>query len=219
VDHRRGGNFMDRRGGRVVTRPLVIAGVALSLVFALLVSSLRLQAQNESVGDYFGDCTLPCWQQVQPGVTARAEALASLKPRGWMFDTECNAAVYDTCYTFAEAGPSGVAYLYIDADQVVQIALLDSGMTLGEILLTFGAPDYATIPPNRGRAITFFTSLWFGRAGISARMSVPCPAGYPDVLRTRVSTILVWAPGTRMRGDVLGTLTDLRQTLRQICDG
>lgn len=200
-----------------MTRPLVVCGVVLTLAFALLVGALRLRAQNEAVDALFGGCAFPCWQEIQPGVTGRSDALDFLKPRGWMFNAECNAAVYDTCYVFVENEPSRVVYLFIEQERVTQIALLDSGLTVGDLWLAFGTPDYAALPPNRPTVATFFTSLWFGSAGLSARLSIPCPAGYADLLRSRASTILVWQPGTAMAGSVLGTMTDLRQMLRQVC--
>ncbi|MFN8450944.1 MAG: hypothetical protein U0521_20785 [Anaerolineae bacterium] len=202
-----------------MTRALAGAGITLSLAFALAVAGLRLLPLDETVSAFFGDCAARCWQDVQPGVTARTDALAGLKVRGWRFDNECNAAVYNRCYTFIDTDRHHIAYLYIEQERVVQIALVNSGMTLGDVWLTFGAPDYAAIPVNPGSATTFFTSLWFGSAGISTRMGVPCPAKFPDVLRSRINTILVWEPGTAMRGTVIGTMTDLRQTLRRICSG
>lgn len=198
-------------------RLVVIAGIALTLVFALLVGGMRLQAQNEAVGEFFGECPHPCWQTVQPGDTARADALADLRERGWVFDAACNAAVYDVCYALIERESNRISYVYVDEEQVVQIALLDSRLTLAELMLAFGAPDYAAIPPNRGPAVALFTSLWFGGSGVSARLRVPCPANYADMLRTPASALLVWAPGTAMGGSSLGTMADLRRVLRQVC--
>ena len=198
-------------------RPVAITGIGLSLAFALLVGSLRLQAQDETVVTFFGECAFPCWQSVQPGTTARTDALADLRRRGWVFDTQCNSAVYDACYAFIESESSRISYLYVEEEQVIQLALLDSRLTLGEIMLAFGSPDYAAVPPNRGPAVALFTSLWFGGVRVSARLRVPCPADYDDMLRTPVSVLLVWAPGTAMRAETMGTLADLRQVLRQAC--
>lgn len=200
-----------------MTRPLLIAGAGLSLAFALLVGGLRLQAGDGMANAFFGDCVAPCWQQLQPGVASRADALALLKPRGWSFDAECNSAVYDVCYIFADEQSERTANVFIAGDQVKQIALLDSGIALGDIWLMYGPPDYAAIPPARASTVTFFTALWFGNAGISARLSIPCPARYPDVLRAPIRTILVWERGTAMRGDTIGSVGDLRQMLRRIC--
>lgn len=200
-----------------MTRLLAIAGIGLSLVFALLVVGLRWQAQDEAVEALFGHCSLPCWQAVQPGTTARGDALTKLRERGWAYYAECNAAVYDVCYIFVEGDPSQSAYVYVEQEQVVQIALLFPHLTLGEILLAFGVPDYAAIPPNTAPAAAFFTAFWFGGARVSARMSAPCPAQYAELLRTPVNTMLVWAPGTAMRVDTLGTMTDVRDTLRAVC--
>ncbi|MEP7293080.1 MAG: hypothetical protein ABI835_14960 [Chloroflexota bacterium] len=164
----------------------------------------------------------PGWQGVEPGVTARGEALALLDAAGWTLDDECNAAVYERCYAFRHDGvrasePDAVAFVYVAREQVAQIALLRFGLSLGDLWLTFGAPDYVAIPPERIRAASFDTALWFGSTGISTRIGFPCPADFRDMLRRPVSTILVWARGTAMRETDAGTIAELRRALREGC--
>lgn len=197
----------------------LVAGAALPLVglFALVLCGLRLLPPSGRVQAAFGSCELPCWQNVQPGETLLRDALSALRGVGWSLDSECNAAVYERCFTYVRGEPPQIAFVYVTAERVRQIALLRSGLTLGEVWLHFGAPDYALIPPYRGQVAAFEIALWFGGSGISGRMGFACPTDFRDLLAERVDTLMVWERGTAMYGTTIGTLGDVRDALRRGC--
>ena len=197
----------------------LVAGAALPLVgvFALVLVGMHLLAPSERVQAAFGDCVMPCWQGVQPGVTVLRDALAVLSDAGWRLDSECNAAVYDRCFAYVHSDPGQVAFVYVTAERVRQIALLRFGLTLGEVWLHFGAPDYALIPPYRGQVSAFEIALWFGGSGVSGRMGFSCPMSFGSLLAERVDTVLIWERGTAMSGTTIGTLDEVRDALRLGC--
>ena len=197
-------------------RPLLITSLLLTTFFTLTLGGLHLQTHNDAQG-YFGDCTMPCWQGVQPGVTTHADSLRELNARGWILRGQCNAAVYELCDLMMRDDSDLVAYVYVDNNQVKQIALFRSGMTLGDVWLALGSPEYAAISPTTYRAISLNTALWFSPSEVSTRMNFPCPAGFAEMLRIPVNTILVWANGTSMQGTVFGSVGELRLAMHQVC--
>lgn len=200
-----------------MTRFVVISALPLATLFALLLGGLHLLTPSRVVRAALGECAFPCWQGVEPGVTARREAQTLLEAVGWVLEDECNAAVYERCYAFRNSEPDAVAFVYVAQERVTQIALLRFGLTLGDVWLTFGTPDYAAIPPVGMRAASFNTALWFGDHGISTRIGFPCPTNFPEMLRRPVNTILVWAQGTAMREVAVGSMVELRRALREGC--
>jgi len=199
-------------------RPFLITSLLLTLLFAGALATLHVQPPPSSdTQGYLGGCAMPCWQGVQPGVTARSDALRELKARGWALRGQCNAAVYDLCDLFMREGSDLVAYIYVGADQVKQIALFRSGMTLGDVWLALGSPQYAAISPTSYRAAFLNMALWFSPSEISTRTTYPCPSGFAEMLRFPVSTILVWANGTAMQGTIFGSVGDLRQAMQRVC--
>ncbi len=194
---------------------LIASAVMLTTAFVLLLAGLRVQPVDALHG-YFGDCAMPCWQTVQPGVTTRTDALARLKARGWQLRAECNPAVYDTCYDFSRGG-GAVAFIYVAGEQVKQIALLRAGLSLGDVWLAFGASDTTAISPRTYRPAFLNMAVWFGSDGVSTRMRFPCPVSFAGLLLLRVDTLLVWSPDTAMSGDVYSNTGDLRQAIHAVC--
>jgi hypothetical protein len=199
-------------------RPFMIISLVFTLLFSGALAGLRLQPQpsNDAQG-YLGGCSMPCWQGVQPGVSSRYDALNELRARGWVLRGECNPAIYDVCDLVMRDDANLVAYIYISAEQVQQIALFRAGLTLGDVWLALGSPEYAAISPHTYRAASLNTALWFSPSQVSTLMNFPCPAGFAEMLRFPVSTILVWARSTAMTGIVFGSIGDLRQAIQQVC--
>ena len=104
------------------------------------------------------------------------------------------------------------------AGQIKQIALFRSGLRVGDVWLALGSPEYTAISPTTYRAMTLNTALWFSPSEVSTRTTFPCPAGFAEMLRIPISTILIWANGTSMQGAVIyGSVGELRQALHQVC--
>jgi hypothetical protein len=199
-------------------RLFLITSLLLTTLFTAALAGLHAQPPPpDDSAAYFGDCTMPCWQGVQPGVTLHRDALSALNTRGWVLHGQCNAAVYDDCDLFKRDDADLVAYLYIGAGQVKQIALFRTGLVLGDVWLALGSPEYAAISPTSYRAISLNTALWFSPSEVSTRMNFPCPVGFAEMLRIPVSTILVWANGTSMQGTVFGSVSELRLAMHRVC--
>lgn len=200
-----------------MTRLIMSVALPLAALFALVLGGLHLLTPSQRVQAAFGVCEMPCWQGVQPGVTLLRDALSVLRAAGWSLNSECNAAVYERCFAYVRDDLTQVAFVYVTAERVRQIALLRSELTLGEVWLHFGAPDYALIPPYRGQVAAFEIALWFGGSGISGRMGFACPTDFRALLAERVDTLLVWERGTAMQGTMIGTLSEVREALRRGC--
>ena|GEM_PF-6408710 len=205
-----------------MTRFYVAVGVILTASFALALIGLHLLPHSYKVSAMFGACEMPCWQGVSPGVTGERAALAQLKAAGWELDSGCNAPVYEACYAFVsdalvDGNPPQLANLYTGRSQVEQIALLRPSLTLGEVWLHLGTPDYVTLPAIWMNDPAFQMALWFGESGVSVRLGFACPQHFGDLLTSPVDSLLLWAPGTAMQGTLLGTVGDLRRALYRAC--
>ncbi len=199
-------------------RPFLMFALVFMTLFTTMLAGLRLQPPPPGDSQrYFGDCAMPCWQGVQPGVSAHRDAQNALTQRGWTQRGQCNAAVYEVCDLFMRDDSDLVGYIYISAGQVKQIALFRSGLTLGDVWLALGSPEYAAISPSSYRAVTLNTALWFSPSEVSTRMNFPCPVGFAEMLRIPINTILVWASGTAMQGTVFGSVGDLRLAMHRVC--
>ncbi len=204
-----------------MTRPVLGVAFPLVALFALLLGGLHLQAPGGAVRLAFGGCAMPCWFGIEPGTTEQQAALAQLRAAGWQLDGECNPAIYQTCSRFIrqaalESDPA-VAFVYVAAERVQQVALLNFPLPLGELWASFGAPDYVAVPPYHDSVPLFDMAVWFGSSGLSGRMGFPCPADFGAMLAHPLDTMLVWQPGTAMSGTAAITVTELRRMLRAWC--
>lgn len=203
-------------------RLIFVLSSGLVSVFAVLLAAFHLLPSARLVDTVFGivpeddACTMPCWYGVQPGVTAEYAVLTGLKDAGWMLERACNAAVYETCHKFVRGTPGETVFVYLTRGRVVQVALFHASLTLSDLWLAFGAPDYALIPPSRGSFPSFDTAFWFGSRRISVRLRVDCPASFRDLLEMPIRSVLMWNSGTAM-GGATGNLAELRQSLRWNC--
>jgi len=196
---------------------LLASALLLTMLFALMIGGLRLLPPDRVVTSFFGDCSMPCWNGIEAGVTSRSDALALLKSLGWVLQADCNAAVYDACADLTRADSHQEAFVYIEADQVAEIALFNPGFVVGDVWLAYGAPEIAGIAPDPSPMTLLNTSLWFERAQISTHIDLACPAPFGDLLQSPIDSLLVWLPGSAMDGTVRGTLADLRRTFHQVC--
>lgn len=201
-----------------MTRPLLRGALLLISVFTLVIAGLHMLPSSSSANAVFGDCDMPCWQGVAPGVTDDRAALAQLKAVGWALDAGCNAPVYEACYAFVGGSPPQVANVYVGRSQVEQVALLRSHLTLGDVWLFLGAPDYVTLPSIWMNDPSFQMALWFGASGVSARLGFACPQHFGDLLTSPVDALIVWPPGSAMQGSLLGTVGDLRRAVFRACN-
>jgi hypothetical protein len=203
-------------------RPIFVLSSGLVSVFAVLLAAFHLLPSARLVDEVFGiapkddACTMPCWYGVQPGVTVEYAVLTDLKDAGWTLERACNAAVYETCHEFRRGTPGETVFVYLTRGRVIQVALFHDSLTLSDLWLAFGAPDYALIPPNRGFFPSFDTAFWFGSSRISVRLRVDCPASFRDLLEMPIRSVLMWNSGTAM-GGATGNLAELRQSLRLNC--
>ncbi len=186
-------------------------------LFVLLLGALHLEPLDNPALANFGDCAMPCWQEVQPGVTARLDALDRLKALGWVLREQCNGAVYQLCYSFGRAASDPIALVYVDQEVVKQIALFRSRLNLGDLWLALGSPASSAIAPRTYRASWLNAAFWFDPGHVSTRMKFECPVSFASMLRSQIDTILIWEEGTAMRGTTLNTPADLRQAVFQVC--
>lgn len=192
--------------------------------FSLVLGAFRLLPLPAAAEAAFGvnfqppsqPCAMPCWYGLQPGLTPESVGLEHLERAGWVPEDPCNVAVYERCSAFGRGEAGETAFLYGSGGLVIQVALFPAHLTLSDLWLAFGAPDYALIPQNQGYFPSFDTAFWFGESGVSARLRVECPAGYRDVLDAPVRSVLMWHSGTAMGGST-GSISELRRSLRENC--
>jgi hypothetical protein len=186
-------------------------------LFGLLLAGMHLEPPLNLATTDFGDCLMPCWQEVQPGVTSRTDAVDRLKALGWTLREHCNPAVYQDCYSFGRGVSDPIAFVYVDQEVVRQIALVRSRLRLGDLWLALGSPESSAIAPRTYRATWLNAALWFDPGSVSTRMKFACPIGFANMLRSPIDTILVWEAGTSMRGTILDSAADLRHAVFQVC--
>ena len=204
--------------------------LSITMLFALLLGVLRLPSIGKEAGAaaFFtppSNCGIPCWQAFQPGVTGRENAIALLGRLKWLPVSDCLSTSFDTCSGFFwvnNAHPEYHAYVYLGSDQVYQIALSNPGLTLGDVWLTFGRPDFG-VPDTRYRAslgnggITY-TAMWFGSDGINTQVQLLCPANFSGLLQAPVSTLILWhRDATPTQDASRDALPDLRRAFRAVC--
>jgi hypothetical protein len=105
---------------------------------------------------------------------------------------------------------------------VYQIALMNPGLTFGDIWLAFGSPTYSVndtrYRPSNGGAFLFYVSMWLGTDGINTRVRIQCPANFGRLLQAPVRTLILW----RRVNPVTMTspadeVSDLRSAFREVC--
>jgi hypothetical protein len=204
-------------------RALVKLALGLSLLFALTLGALRLGASPTHPELLASDCRLPCWEGLQPGSTARAEAVTQLNAGGWLEVSDCrtSADASDSCgglFWHNGAAPNPKAYIYVDQDQVYQITLDQPGLLLGDVWLAFGDPEHSVydIPydPATHRVSVFYASFWFG--AVNTRVSLPCPTSFASVFNRPISTLIL---GQRLTSpnDPAGEISELRRAFHEVC--
>jgi hypothetical protein len=227
----------------------VLRTFLLTLIFVAALVIITAQPSDNPVRAFFdaGDCPMPCWHGIRPGVTPRAEAEAILATHPWIELAEI-AELPDVPYSgtydlwlWTEAFPfpipinrPDIAFTdgvigYLDRRQAGEIARvggmeMTTGLRLGDVWRLLGAPrsiaseGYIGLPGDRLHEIRFFT---FGEFNIQATAYQSCPISLWSLLNSPVALALSPNPVPDYRTEpILPTLYRLLR-LRQnsVCGG
>ncbi len=140
-----------------MTRLIVRAALALTLIGGLLIGAIRLLARSElPAGVFFTattDCTLPCWQGITPGETSVDEAIALLAANSWVEGmTRANASpstvlinwTWSSDYPYGSRSAEPPPTL-IGRSGVVWQIYLPTDLRFGDVWALLGAPDGGTV--------------------------------------------------------------------------
>ena len=111
---------------------------------------------------------------------------------------------------------------HLGAKWVYQIALVNPGLTLGDIWLAFGSPTYSVndtrYRPSTGGRFMFYISMWLGTDGINTRVRIQCPANFGGLLQTPVRTLILWHRANPIiMTSAADEVSDLRSSFREVC--
>lgn len=224
-----------------------VSVLVLLFVVALVVITARPSDNPARAFFAAGDCPMPCWHGILPGITPREEAEAILAAHPWIALSETTdlpnvpySGTYDLwSWTAAFPFPTpinrpDIAFTdgvigYLDRRREGEIARvggmeMTTGLRLADVWRLLGAPrsiaseGYIGLPGNRLHEIRFFT---FGEFNIQATAYQSCPISLRSLLNSPVTLRLSPNPVPDYRTEpILPTLYRLLR-LRQIsvCEG
>ena len=138
-----------------VPRVLMQTSLALPLLFATLISLIRLQPHDSlpmrSLITPTEGCPAPCWQGIRPNVTSASQAIAILVAHPWVTDM----AVYGQSSTRLETGaiswdwngaqpfPAGISEggVITVTDHIVRSVTLETDARFGDLWLLLDQPE------------------------------------------------------------------------------
>lgn len=131
---------------------LRLAGLLTSLLSVLLLALRSPEYSPETVRDIImtGNCSPPCWQGIRPGHTLGSEAVAILRADSRVerldlanWDAQRQVGWLEWRWRAGHSLLNGRNTMAIFADQVQGLSL-NTRIVLGDIWLSFGAPDVIT---------------------------------------------------------------------------
>ena len=177
------------------------ASLLLTLFFAATLALVH-QPYDVSVIRVFlnppDGCIPPCFMHIRLGTTRTEEAIATLQTHNWVGDLNSHLDGYYLDWTW-----SGVQPDFIDTSHVgflgARSALtgvydamtVDSNITLGDVLMALGKPDYSFFGrAERVRSRVMIHSVYYTRLGLQADGEISCPVSLARLFEIPVT--LYW---------------------------
>lgn len=172
------------------------AALPLALIFSLSVALIRARPYDDRALRALAHdgCPAPCFLGIRPGVTPVNQGMLRLVSHDWVatrlrdFPPPVEVAVaYNASisrfvlpWRWSAARPEWIdaargGTIVVENRDVLGL-MIDTRLTLGEIMLAFGAPDEAQfVAASSGAGRGFLYSAWYGREGMLVSVEGPCP--------------------------------------------
>ncbi len=205
-------------------RLLMIAALALTALFGLVIGGLRLQPrENPAEADMVG-CTMPCWKGIAPGSTSSDDALAVLNSSigSAPFGDACFFPLSDACVRYTWTSPDGTipyAEMAIEQRQIEALIIYAPRFTLGDALLTLHSQRVGMDGAFPGFASNqqFYAQVFFANSRLILRASAPCPGTYLDLMETPIRAVEVDSPRLDVPMSAMTSFAAMRQAFAQAC--
>jgi hypothetical protein len=179
--------------------------VLLTLLFAV---TLALVHQPYNIGTVRAfllpadGCLSPCFMQVRLGATRSEQAITTLEAHDWVGDLYSHLDGFYVDWSWSGAQPVFVDTRHVGflgarsaLTGVYNTMTIDSTITLGELMLALGRPDYSFFGrAERVRSRVMIHSVYYTRLGLQADGEINCPIRLSRLLEIPVT--LYW--GTLM---------------------
>ncbi|HVU09697.1 MAG TPA: hypothetical protein VHD90_00410 [Phototrophicaceae bacterium] len=203
---------------------LAIPALLLTAIFSLALGACHLQQANSSVKAYFGDCTLPCWQGITPGLTSTNAAMAQFNAASSSAPLHypCSSPPALVCdrYLWAQSGnPALNVEMEVVYGEIGEIAAFAPPFTLGEVILMMEAEHKPVIGayPSYAAGNQFYAQVLFGDTHLSVQVIAACSGTYLDLMQTPVSDVIVESPGARQHNVPVTSFASVRQQFERVC--
>ncbi len=207
-------------------RSLITLTLVLTTIFTLALGAFHLQPANSSVKAYFGDCTLPCWQGITPGLTSTHAAIAQFSAASQITPLHypCSTPPALVCdrYLWSQFGSSTAnVEMEVVYGEIGEIAAFAPPFTLGEVMLMMEAEHKPVIGayPSYEADHQFYTQVLFGDTHLSVQVIAACSGTYLDLMQTPVSDVIIESPGARQHNVPVTSFASVRQQFERVCSG
>lgn len=206
-------------------RGLLIASLALTIVFAVILGGLRLQPRANPAEAVLVGCAMPCWKGIAPGNTSSQDALAVLNTAigHQPYVDMCSFPLSEAaCIQYVWTSPDGTtpyAEMAIERQEIHALIIYTPSFTLGDALLTLRGlhVEMDGVYPGFRTNQQFYLQFLFAHSDLILRASVPCPGSYLDLLQTPVRTIEVDAPRLDVPASTMKSFAAVRAAFAQVC--
>jgi len=170
------------------------SALPLIVIFAFPIFVIRAQPYQDRVlpALVHADCAMPCFMGIRPGVTSLDAAVYRLSSHEWSASSEADfpaqvryAVMYNAVlprtimnWRWSETIPDWIDEKFIGSvmveDRDVLHIMIYANLSLGEMLLAFGAPDDTFFLRMDGQHFGY--SAWYASQGMLINGQGACPA-------------------------------------------
>lgn len=191
-----------RRGERLRLRLVGVTGLCV-LLFSLLIA-LAYQPYDVAALRAFllpaSGCPSPCVMGVGLGTMPVEQALNTLEQHDWVGVLYSHLDGFYADWTWSGAQPDFITRQRIGfigarsaLNNVYNTVSVSTSITLGELVLALGRPDYSTFTrADRVRSRVMIHSVYYAALGLQADGLINCPITLPRLANTRLT--LYWTP-------------------------
>ena len=207
-----------------MSRVILLAALGLTALFALALAALHFQPNNNPASAYFRDCSMPCWEGVQPGVTSVADALTRINAAVGLdaHKEDCFDPPSEACIRYRWASANGgrlSTEMEVGYDEIGAVIAWQPDFRLGDVLLALADQQLRPygVSQNAVQRNQFITRLYFADSQISLNAQTSCPATSLQWMETPISLVMVDSAPIASVGSV-DDFALLLKTFYQTCE-
>ncbi len=166
-----------------ITRAAFVVSTFFTLLFAASIAAIHAQPYDDNgLRDFLtppDDCPMPCFMGIRPGMTTYAEAVAILEAHDWIRTVDTSRGRFRLIATWSGAQSAWIREtreLNLPfEDDVVQQVFVATHITLGDLWLALGSPEYLRRLESLDNLGSFSAAYPFGMMGFTVQGS--CSVG------------------------------------------